>query len=223
MFMEVDARKIIFTFITVIFILAIINLTFAKTAGVWNIIPSPNVGNRHNQLFGVDAVSPYDAWAVGYSGVPNGPPYATQSLILKLNGHSWNVVGNPTFNNNDVKLNDVFVLSSKDAIAVGRRGNVCCLSYNTLIERWNGTSWSVIPSPDADPGNYNELKGVDGASANNIWAVGHSMGTSGLQQNMILHWNGNSWTVAPSPNFGSIPNRLHGVSASSENNVWAVD
>src|SRR5207244_3460984 len=46
-------------------------------------------------------------------------------------------------------------------------------------------------------------------SANDIWAVGYSS---------ILHWDGTSWAVVPSPNVGI----LFGVAAVSANDVWAV-
>jgi hypothetical protein len=35
------------------------------TCGTWSVVPSPNVGQGGNDLFGVAAVSASDVWAVG--------------------------------------------------------------------------------------------------------------------------------------------------------------
>jgi hypothetical protein len=42
----------------------------------------------------------------------------------------------------------------------------------TLVEHWNGSAWSVVPSPNVG-GNDNLLNGV-GAAAGDVWAVGSS-------------------------------------------------
>ena len=39
---------------------------------------------------------------------------------------------------------------------------------------------------------------------------------------LILHWDGASWSVVPSPNVGSLGNHLEGVAAVSADDVWAV-
>src|SRR5205823_1936626 len=51
---------------------------------------------------------------------------------------------------------------------------------HTLIERWNGTSWVVVPSPNASTSS-NILTGVASASASDAWAVGYSFGANGWQ------------------------------------------
>ncbi len=43
--------------------------------------------------------------------------------------------------------------------------------YQTSIFHWNGTAWSVVPSPDVNQEN-NYLWSVAGASATDAWAVG---------------------------------------------------
>jgi len=54
-------------------------------------------------------------------------------------------------------------------------------SVQTLIEQWNGTSWSVVSSPS--PGL---LKGIAIVSANNIWAVGSVVDpNTGVTQTVI--------------------------------------
>jgi hypothetical protein len=39
------------------------------------------------------------------------------------------------------------------------------------IQRWNPSSWSVVPSPNPDP-TTNLLSDIDSASAGDLWAIG---------------------------------------------------
>jgi hypothetical protein len=93
----------------------------------------------------------------------------------------------------------------------------------TLAARWNGTSWSRVPSPS--PGGSNaasELTGVSSTSSSDAWAVG-SYGTFG-PQTLALHWNGASWTQVstPNPGYPSASDTLAAVSAVSATDAWAV-
>src|SRR5207245_11156062 len=42
----------------------------------------------------------------------------------------------------------------------------------TLTEHWDGTSWSIVSSPNVGTNHYNYLAGVTCASASDCWAVG---------------------------------------------------
>jgi hypothetical protein len=48
----------------------------------------------------------------------------------------------------------------------------------TLIEHWDGSAWSQVPSPNSSD-TFNVLNGVAATSPNNAWAVGlhYSNGT----------------------------------------------
>src|SRR5207253_1359432 len=81
----------------------------------------------------------------------------------------------------------------------------------TLVEHWNGSQWSVVPSPNG-AGN-NALNGVAAVSANDVWAVG-----SISNQTLIEHWDGTQWNIVPNPGNGI----LYAASALSANDVWAV-
>jgi hypothetical protein len=94
----------------------------------------------------------------------------------------------------------------------------------TLVERWNGTAWQVVASPN--PGaEYNALLGVAHIPGGGLWAVGYmSNSTNGarLDQTLIEHWNGKSWRVVTSPDVGQDNNDLYGVVALSSTDAWAV-
>jgi hypothetical protein len=92
---------------------------------------------------------------------------------------------------------------------------------STLIEHFNGTSWSVsqnVPSPGVDA----ELDGVAATSPTNAWAVGQFTPVGGNQTALILHWNGSTWqqqdSTFPAGTFSS----LGAVAATSATDAWAV-
>jgi len=91
----------------------------------------------------------------------------------------------------------------------------------TLIESWNGTSWSVLTSPNVGTSS-NSLNGVSCLSARSCVAVG-SYGDSGSPaQTLIESWNGSMWSVITSPNVGIYANYLDGVSCVSASSCVAV-
>ena len=114
------------------------------------------------------------------------------------------------------------VLSSCDAWAVGDDvdGNG---GRQTLTEHWNGSSWTVTPSPD--PGSPdNALTSVRAVSASDVWAVGYYTDSGADNKTLILHWNGSHWKQVPSPDPGGTgsDNDLFSVTATSRSNAWAV-
>src|SRR5207302_4510573 len=53
--------------------------------------------------------------------------------------------------------------------------------HQNLIERWDGTSWTIVSSPNTSATDSNHLKAVTCVSASDCWAVGLSsvrIGTS---------------------------------------------
>jgi hypothetical protein len=109
---------------------------------------------------------------------------------------------------NTVDLSGVAAISATDAFAVGARGG------SPLIEQFNGSTWTVSPSPALS----GALSGVSATSANNVWAVGSSESTS-----LIEHYNGTEWTRgasavdAPAGSGG-----LEFVSTDAPNDAWAL-
>src|SRR5436190_736780 len=177
----------------------------------WTIVPNPNPGTARNYLQGVTAIAPNDVWAVGYYW--NGSaPFLT--LTEHWNGSAWSVVASPnpgTGNGDNNRLYAVSAVSTDDIWAVGYYVLMCCGIRKTLIEHWNGSAWSVVPSPNA--GTFlDELYGVSAHSTADVWAVGVSV-QGGVFHTSVQHWDGANWSIAPSPDIAPVDNYLDAVSA----------
>ncbi len=181
----------------------------------WSIVSSPNAGTTFNFLNGVTAASANNIWTVGSYANSSG---VDQTLIEHWNGSKWKVVSSPNIGTGSNDLYGVVAVSKNNIWAVGAYPNGSGFDQ-TLVEHWNGTSWSVVSSPNVGTrGNF--LDAVAAVSANNIWAVGE-FNNNGVFQTLLEHWNGTSWSVVSSPNIGTSNNYLYGVAA-SKSNIWAV-
>jgi hypothetical protein len=127
--------------------------------------PEPDV---INQLTGVSATSPNDAWAVGFFA--NGT--ADQTLIMHWDGTSWTQVPSPDPFEDD-NLSGVAASSAGSAVAVGTGQTAAKGGKNvTLALRWDGKAWTQAPSIQVSDGDF--LAGVTSISATEAWAVGFS-------------------------------------------------
>jgi len=183
----------------------------------WSVVPSPNPGSNFNSLIEARAVSANDIWTVGASVGNNG---VFQTLIEHWNGTRWSIVPSPNVGSHDNFLNSVTTVSTGDVWTVGTSTNNSNIQ-RTLIEHWNGTRWSIVPSPNVGS-HLNALYEVVAVSANNIWTVGQSINDSNVSLTLIQHWSGSKWRIVPSPNVGIRSNVLQGLAMVSANDVWAV-
>lgn len=183
----------------------------------WSVVPSPHHGQL-SILSGVRAISASDVWAVGlyYDNAGN-----SKALSEHWNGKVWRVVPNPSPGLTDNVLGGLVVIFAKDIWAAGKESSDAQTTLQTLIEHWNGTSWSFVPSPNPAP-LYNFLGGMIAISASNVWAVGGVEGDNFVQGTLAEHWHGNSWTVVPTPDVGSGGNGLADVAAGAGTDAWAV-
>lgn len=198
------------------------NASAAPNRASWKIISSPNMGETINTLNGVAAVSANDVWAVG--SYYNGNRGTDLALAEHWNGQSWKIYTvPPALNSSDNYLKGVTVISTNNIWAVGYYNNDDRTLSQTLITHWDGTQWSVVPSPHRDVSN-NKLTAVSGNSASNVWAVGTFYNTnSGTTQTLTERWNGLQWSVVLSPVApGSSDNILSGVKSIGTNLAWAV-
>ncbi len=172
-------------------------------------VPLPKNNNLASNLGAVSADGPNDVWIVGsYLFEVNPSDFANETYSLHWNGSSWSIVPMPlepgTNPNFEYGLGAVKANSPTDVWAVGESFNAAVSgSGQTLIEHYNGTKWSIVPSPS--PGTNATLTGVTTSNAsNNVWAVGYyTPAGSSTAQTLTLNWNGSTWNTVASPNGSS--------------------
>ena len=175
----------------------------APTAGVASVLYSVTRVPRTNNL-----------WAVGYYS----SNYSNYALLEYWDGTQWTIFSSPTIPSNNATLQSVTAFSSTDAWAVGWF-NSPTLGEQTLIEHWDGTQWSVIPSPNTSSSDL--LYSVTPVpNTNELWAVG--LDSSGrYERTLIEHWDGSTWSLSSGVD-GTGNNVLFGTVARAVNDVWSV-
>jgi hypothetical protein len=194
----------------------LLSLASPAVAATWAVVPSPNLTQFSNVLWGVDALSSGGAWAVGRAETGTLPIH--RPVIERWNGTSWSISASPLPSGGG-ELRDVDAISASNAWAVGftnsSNGNL------TLTERWNGTSWSIVPSPSVSAQNH--LLGVKTLSAGDAWAVGsHNVPGSWAFSTLTMRWTNGAWSIVPSPDTASFENHLMAIDGVSANDLWAV-
>jgi hypothetical protein len=188
------------------------------TGSGWTIQPSYSYGTNDNNLTGVSAASSTDAWAVGSYLASSSAPLA--ALAHHFDGTRWTAYFLPNVGAQQNSLLAVSMPSSGKAWAVGyyESGK---FQQQTLIEHYNGTVWSVVPSPS--PGALqNILFGVAAVTDTDVWAVGADQDANGLWHTLTEHWNGSVWSVVNAVDAGVSGNQFFAVKALATNNVYAV-
>ena len=188
----------------------------------WAIVSSPNTSTtQSNFLLGVTCASASECWAVGYYYNDN---VISQTLIERWDGTSWTIVSSPNTSATDYNsLSGVTCVSASECWAVGYYFTSDNFVDQTLIERWDGTSWSIVSSPNTSTTEANVVLGVTCVSASECWAVGYYYGLDDLiDQTLIERWDGTSWTIVNSPNTNTQSNVLLGVTCGSASECWAV-
>jgi hypothetical protein len=96
----------------------------------------------------------------------------------------------------------------------------------TLAEGWNGTAWSIQPSPDpADADSFpgSVLSAISCSSAAACMAVGSYTNTAGNVVTLAESWNGSAWKIQTTLNpAGSTNTALTGVFCTSATVCTAV-
>ena len=182
----------------------------------WTQVPSPNGAGFYNELTSVSARASNDVWAVGFQ-IASGSGYHT--LILHWDGTSWSVIPSPDVNGNGY-LRGVSADMANESWAVGTYTDGDFTRPMALF--WNGTAWSIVTLPITPARGYLEsVVSLPGAS--DVWAVGYyAPQKEDPLESLTLHWNGETWSVVPSPNPGEYNNVLRDVDASGPNDVWAA-
>ncbi len=193
------------------------NLLIERWNGTsWSIVVTSNPpGATIGSLNGVSCRGTADCYAVGSSG--NGS--VTTTLIEHWDGTSWSIVGSPNPGDAFVsELTGVRCALSTMCVAVGF--STTASATRTLAEHWDGTSWSIVASPNAGGSTYSALNGLVCPSSTSCFAVGYSVASS--RKTLIERWNGTSWSIVAGPTFPGFDSSLSAVKCLSTTNCFAV-
>jgi serine/threonine-protein kinase len=178
----------------------------------WTTVPNPSpVGSILTSV----AVGPDGtAWAAGYT---DSATYLLRTLIMRWNGTAWTTVPSPD------PGRGAGMGSYLSGVAAGPDGTAWAVGYSdsngiisALILRWNGTTWTTVPSP-SPTGSY--LSSVVVAPGGTAWAAGYTQGDTSLRA-LVMRWNGTAWTTVPNP--GTAGSLLYGVTVAPDGAAWAV-
>ena len=144
----------------------------------WSVVASPSPSAGSSGLNAITRVpGTKQLWAAGsYFATPNSS--TPLALIEKWDGKQWSVVSSPSPGAGFNVLQGVVALSAKDVWAVGYEspGEIPIV---TLVEHWDGTSWSLVSSPNPDNADtFYAVTRVPGT--HRLWAVGGSNGQGGM-------------------------------------------
>ena len=178
----------------------------------WRNVHSPNAMGA-DFLAGVSCSASLSCVAVG-DVLENG---ADQTLIESWNGSAWSIVPSPNVSSTGLdSLVGVSCSSSSACIAVGQ--NLASTADQTLIESWNGSTWSIVPSPNSSA-TSSVLNGVSCNGPSACTSVGYDSDGNTL----IESWNGSAWSIVPSPSLPPAVNALlEAVSCTSPSACTAV-
>jgi hypothetical protein len=192
------------------------------TGASWMDVPVPQPTGQQATLSGVDDLSPSDAWAVGTSF--SASDLNGRTLIEHWDGTSWSIVPSPNpatgVPGDEDVLTAVGGTGPKDLWAAGWETDETRSTIFLLLEHWEGTSWSAVPSPTPIM-SAEFASSISAVSSNDVWAVG--VDETGQRRTLAAHWDGHVWSIVPTPNVGSgtVQNLLTGVSTDANGDVWA--
>ena len=139
-------------------------------------------------------------------------------------GSDWSIqpTPNPAGSTGGSTLYGVSCVSASACTAVGNYLNYS--SDGTLAERWDGTGWSIEPTPPTTTRRVSgDLYAVSCVSATDCTAVGdyHKRGFPTVT--LVESWNGTAWSIDATPNPpGARSSELTGVSCTSATTCTAV-
>jgi len=133
----------------------------------------------------------------------------------------WSIVTSPNTGTGRYDyMEGVSCISASACTAVGyyyQNTNV-----QTLIERWNGSTWSIVSSPDTNATLDNYLSDVSCTSSSVCTAVGYHFNGS-ADQTLVERSKGSAWSIVPSPDMGAgLSEYLSGISCPSPDTCTAV-
>ena len=200
----------------------------------WSSVATPTPEGASGAILnGVSCASTTDCWAVGFTTDANSD--ALRAITEHWDGSSWSLVPDAPTGQSYDQFNGIDCTSPSSCWAVGSAGPTqqvprflpiypAAAGNRGLIEHWNGSRWSVVPSyaPPAPAGGY--LTSVTCVSSADCWTAGTTTDSSGnADTTLIERWNGSAWVGTSSANPPGLPqDTLSGVTCVDATDCWAA-
>ncbi len=179
-----------------------------RTGSGWESMELPGVAQA--DLRDVSCAGDEECTAVGSQGT------SSTALAERWDGTQWSTQTTPNPNGSwSVALSGVSCASGGLCVAVGRFANGSSPA-NPLIEKWNGSSWTIQTPSMPSGAKQAWLEDVSCPSTTACVAVGGFEDSSGVRHGLIERWNGTSWAsqTPPKPS-GATRTDLNGISCKS--------
>jgi hypothetical protein len=150
---------------------------------------------------------------------------STESTLVaeRWNGTKWAVEAPPTPKGGlIVNFGGVSCATRSECVAVGQfelLNKQGVPRFYALAERWDGTKWTIQPTPLVLSNDY--FFGVSCTAARQCTAVGFDLDSSHSENPLIERWNGVKWVAQPTPAVAG-GGSLFSVSCSSARACTAV-
>lgn len=186
-------------------------LAVAWDGSAWSVQPTPSLNAGGAAVFsGVVCIAASACTAVGLDNSNN-------AAVETWNGSAW-TSENPSVlvSWHDSRFSSVSCATATNCMAVGSSAIPGSADRATLAEQWDGSSWTIEPTPD--PQADDSLDAVSCPAATACIAVGSASGNA-----LAEEWDGNSWTLqtVPIPSGGT-GGSLAGLSCASTSDCTAV-
>jgi hypothetical protein len=174
------------------------------TASTWTIVPTPTIAGVQTALLSsVSCAHARACTAVGYT-VTSRTNSVVRALAEQWNGSSWTTEATPVpVGAQWTELTSVSCARANSCIAVGGyiKGGVNAVEL-PLAEQWNGSTWSVLRTPNPHAENGSSFNAVDCVAPGRCEVVGE-YAYGDVDQSVIAYsYAGRMWTPQTQVNPG---------------------
>ncbi len=204
-------------------------LAESRDGGTWKVQPTPTPTGVQGIVQGfLTGVSCTSATACSAAGDHFGDAGSQVPLMESWNGTRWEIRPAPGARDSTT-VAGISCPAAQECMSAGvdyyldryaAPGNGDSF---TLVDAWNGSTWSIRPTPNLSGLLYNSLSGVSCGSSTACVGVGYYERADGSSVFFSETWNGAHWTIRPVPVPATATfSRLTAVSCASATYCVAV-
>ena len=181
----------------------VVSLAEQWNGSKWSIDTTPDPsGYLQTWLTSVACPTTKSCVAVGYAQDPG----ADVPIVEQWNGSTWSLRVTPIPSGSaDNELSGVACPTASSCIAVGRTYASESAPAEPMAEKWNGTTWSVVTTPDPTDVIGAFLSSVSCPTSTTCEAAGESYtDNSGDTETLVEQLSAGSWALVPSPDEAGV-------------------